>query len=211
MMAKRAVSNKYPLSAEAAAKAIGILTKDWEGNCFGIARALVKAGLVEGKAVYGTYGGPMSERGYWTSRAHAAFTHHGWIVGPDRSIIDPTRWSFEAVKPYIFRGQPDHPDYDAFGFKARRAMMEPCPRRTGMDQLKTFNLSEAASAVIASLTGEERAETFVLSVSQVFWLANLDPNLLGSSMKEIYEAIIGNGFAGFIPIDSRQYVFGNVY
>ncbi len=209
-MAKSRSSRLFP-SAEAIAEAIGIPFADWEGNCFTIARVIVEAKLIAGKAVYGTYRGPISENGYWASRAGIAFVHHGWIRSPDGMIVDPTRWSFEAVKPYIFYSSSDCDDYDLYGMKLRRSRMEPCPSKTSTEQLKKFKFSEGAAAVISSLVGEDQTIVTVLSVSQIYWLANLDPTLLGQSALEIYEALDKSGYRGFIPIDSDQFVRGGRY
>jgi hypothetical protein len=207
----KASSTRHPISIKAVVKAIGMPTEDWEGNCFGIAIAIVKAGLIAGKAVYGTYRGPISDNGYWASRSHLEFVHHGWIRSSNTTIIDPTRWSFEAVDPYIYTGPADSQDYDLYGMKVRRSMMKPCPSKTSTDQLKKFKLSEGSAAAISALVGEDQTGVTILSMSQIFWLANLDPTLLGESAKEIYEALVAGGFKAFIPIDSDQFVRGSRY
>lgn len=74
----------------------------WAGQCYGVACQMVEAGLVEGRAVYGYYTGPIAE-GTLFDRG-VPFTHHGWIEvkeGSRRYIVDPTRWVFEGVAPYV--------------------------------------------------------------------------------------------------------------
>jgi len=91
-------------------KAIGIKTKAWQGNCYAIARAIVRAHLVEGRSVYGLYMGPVSSRGYYKGRAKRGFHRHGWIRLEDGRIMDPTRWSFENQPPYVYVIREPEPD-----------------------------------------------------------------------------------------------------
>jgi hypothetical protein len=92
------------LDPEKIAEAIGIPLATWPGNCYGIACAVVEAGLVDGTAVYGHWLGPVAPSGHFGARSGHAFVQHGWIVTPDDEVIDPTRWVFEDVAPYIFVG-----------------------------------------------------------------------------------------------------------
>lgn len=82
-------------------KAIQWPVATWEGNCYTVACAIVEAGLIKGRAVYGHYKGPVADTGYWAKRKGQLFQRHGWIMLEDDRIMDPTRWSFEDKEPYI--------------------------------------------------------------------------------------------------------------
>ena len=84
-------------------------TDDWRGNCFALAAQAVTHGIVEGRAVYGTWRGPISEDSIFFEH-QGEFVIHGWVNLPDGRICDPTRWVFEAVEPYIYIGKNDHYD-----------------------------------------------------------------------------------------------------
>jgi hypothetical protein len=87
--------------------------KEWPGKCYQVASALVEAGVVDGEAVYGHWTGPINPTSpVFGDRADLGFTHHGWIVMEDGTVVDPTRWVFENAKPYIFIGKP--PEDDGF-------------------------------------------------------------------------------------------------
>lgn len=94
------------LTIEAVEKAIGIPSGKWHGRCYEVACLVVKAKLVHGTAVYGHYKGPVAKTGYWASRQDQVFQRHGWIVLDDDRILDPTRWSFENKKPYLYLFEP---------------------------------------------------------------------------------------------------------
>jgi hypothetical protein len=101
------------LDAKAVAKAIKIPTKKWVGNCFGIAQALVEAGLVKGTAVYGHWVGPIARTSHFADRRAVGFTNHGWVLLEDgETVVDPTRWVFEARDPYIFIGKKELECFD---------------------------------------------------------------------------------------------------
>ena len=98
------------LTLKSCEKAIGEPASAWVARCYEIAVKIVEAKLVPGGvAVYGHWLGPISSRSHFASRAGIGFTPHGWIYVEDEGlVIDPTRWAFEAVTPYIYNGyEPD--------------------------------------------------------------------------------------------------------
>jgi len=89
------------------AKVIGVRTSKWLGNCYGIATAMIDAGLVPGGvAVYGHWTGPIARTSFFAARRDYGFCQHGWIVrdDADHTVIDPTRWVFEDRAPYVYVG-----------------------------------------------------------------------------------------------------------
>ena len=85
---------------------IALPAQDWDGKCYGVALALVEANLVPtgSRAVYGHWRGEISPQSSFAGRRTLGFTGHGWVLTPEDRIIDPTRWAFEAVAPYIYIG-----------------------------------------------------------------------------------------------------------
>jgi len=183
------------------AEAIGIPLAKWPGNCYGIACAIVDAGLVEGTAVYGHWRGSVAESGFFGPRAHHPFVQHGWIAAPDGRVIDPTRWVFEDVSPYIYVGRADEAEYDEGGNAWRRALLRPPPEPEGA-RAYALRLSAGALAHVQRLLGDtERAFTR----EQVAWLANLPYDALGPFVVEVYAAYEDHEhLPAFIPWDNRQ-------
>ncbi len=201
---------RYPtLSISQVEKAIGIPAKDWEGNCYGVACLILKHKLVQGSPVYGLYLGEINPDGYWESRSGSPAVHHGWIDLKDGGILDPTRWSFEAVNPYLFYSRDASlEEYDAWGMKTRQYNRRPPPAIQPGEKMVSLKLSKPDSALVLSLFGERKTPAKIaLSISQLFWLANLSPLDLGSSAERIFDAIEKVGHKSFIPIDSRAYVY----
>lgn len=96
-----------------AAKKIGLPVEQWPGKCFQVATAFVNHGIVQGHAVYGHWRGKIDPHApVFGERAGHRFVHHGWILQDDGTVVDPTRWVFENVEPYIFVGQDDDDGLD---------------------------------------------------------------------------------------------------
>lgn len=104
---KRAAPKKMKLPTLAACeKALGEKAETWVARCYEISCRIVAAGLVEGEAVYGHWLGKVHPRSHFADRGRMPFIQHGWILLKDGSILDPTRWVFEAVSPYLYVGSP---------------------------------------------------------------------------------------------------------
>src|SRR5262245_4545237 len=97
---------------------VGEPAEDWEARCYEIACHAANIIGPEATAVYGHWLGPVSREGYWAQRAGHPFIPHGWVLLRDGRVLDPTRWSFEAVQPYLFLSVPG-PEYDEGGNKMR--------------------------------------------------------------------------------------------
>lgn len=90
-------------------KAIGEKAEAWVARCYEISCAIVAAGLVDGEAVYGHWLGDVAPGSHFADRGRMAFIQHGWILLKDGRVLDPTRWVFENVAPYLYVGEePDH-------------------------------------------------------------------------------------------------------
>lgn len=199
-------STRFPIATATAL--IGEDPPAWPGRCLEIATYLfdgaATAGTpIEGRVVYGHYRGYMAKDGYFGSRAGLGWTHHGWIdIGRGR-VIDPTRWVFENVDPYVYEG-PGDDDYDEAGNVFRRELARPCPTATNPD--KALTLPPAAADHLAALSGGAMAHTggtVPADFAQLMWLANLDPAVLGEHARHVYEAMLAAGAAALLPIDNR--------
>ena len=195
-------------------------TVGWEGNCYAVATQIVKARLVEGRAVYGAWTGLATSR-YWAHKAHHPFIRHGWIVLSDGRILDPTRWSFEGVPPYIWIGRKDHEEYD----EGNNGLAEMVLARTPWpepDDSKTYRF-ELLSEIVREVErhGAELTEDEIdgldyshidcdLTGPQVFWLANF-PITLYSSLdhaREVFTQIGEHDFKAYVPMDNWARVMG---
>lgn len=194
------------MTPEEIAKKIGVLLKEWPGKCHQIAALLLEHGLFEGELRYGHYHGTISPESIFGDRP---FTHHGWIEQGVK-IVDPTRWVFECVEPYIYVGF-NNDEYDFGGNYVREQYMRPCPdydpKQSPKQQIFDFSvLSEESQVIIRELT--QRAS--ILSLWQLAWIANAPLHFLQPQAKEIYQWIADLGLPGFIPFDNRKLILGKI-
>jgi len=192
---------------ERVATDIGIPLSKWEGNCFGVASALVETYDL-GKAVYGMWTREMGT-GLFAGRP---FTHHGWVELPDGSIIDPTRYVFEDEAPYIYVG-PRTPEYDPGSNRTRQIVRE----MLGTVAPPSWDETEPQYDFFAQV--DPQTEDFVrthlllmgsgptLSRAQMFWLANLDPTSLPAvTVRAIYRGLDAVKCRAAIPFDNQSWL-----
>lgn len=208
------------LSMKSYEKLTGLTTAEWEGSCFAVANML--APHFGGTAVYGHWLGKINPAGHWKTHARQGFCNHGWIVVPNKhgkygvdteTIVDPTRWSFEAKKPYIWQGKNDG-TYDEGGNRFRMAMRghEPPDDDDTREPLTIDLLSEESYENVKQICKlgpfhEFSPEYPFLGYSLARWLANTDPAVIGWwCVAEIYEALAKAGLKAAIPIDNWRMV-----
>lgn len=182
-------------------EAFGKPPPGWRGNCYAVSTALAR--VVGGEAVYGHWRGPISRHSYFgkLGRGGLGFVHHGWIMLPDDSIVDPTRWCFESPEPYVYVGANDF--YDRGGNVLRMEMLGPPPLADGSTVV--ISLTGLAAGLAGSVFGTER-----LTRAQVSWLAHLSPEVLGPAARPLYEQLNATGTLGaLIPYDNEQWVLGS--
>lgn len=209
------------LTIDQIARSIQWQPERWEGNCYAVASQMLRAGLVEGRAVYGAWYGEVDSSGYWAHRVGTPFVRHGWIELSDGRILDPTRWSFEAVEPYIWIGPGDSREYDEGNNTLAEVMLSRNPwPETDENQTYRFKLM---SEIVRDLErrGAELIDEEVdglnythldcdLTKAQVFWLANFPVTLYSSPYhaREVFTQIHEHGFRTFIPLDNWNRVMG---
>jgi hypothetical protein len=189
--------------------AIGIPAPEWAGRCHEIARAMLAAKLVAGVDRYGHYYGVVAPAHPY---AGMPVHQHGWIETPGGLVVDPTRWAFELVEPYIYCGPGD--EYDPGGQRWAASLISPYPagphdeaaespdltpeQRARVRAIVQLDVRGTARDRLAKLTGGQTAD---FTIEQVFWLANLPVSWWGRDAPAIYEALAAAGHKATIPVD----------
>lgn len=185
----------------------------WAGRCFEIADGLAKHVLKQDHAVavYGHYLGPVHKRSYFGKRKGHPFVRHGWVLLGNGTIIDPTRWAFEAQDPYIaIVGQNDvrYGEYDEGGNEWLKTTLGQCPHFDSEEE--TYDVSPQMLpsdpfALVEKLIKPDlsQQEPGTFTKSQLMWLAHVPYSQLGKHAPAIYEALQQLGLGAFIPIDNQ--------
>lgn len=190
------------LDPQAIAAAIKIPLSDWPGNCYAIACQMIEAGLVAGRPAYGHYLGVIRPGTLFYGKP---IVHHGWIVTPDGRIVDPTRWVFEGVAPYIHQATECGHEYDEGGNVFLLTQKRPAPAH---DQSgSTVEVPVDARPLCSALLSRAHVQSR-LSTAEAHWLATLSLIVLGDRAKALYAALVEMGFTALIPIDNRKKVLG---
>lgn len=207
--------------AKVIAAGIGVPLLEWSGNCHAIACKILDAKLLVGVPRYGHYLGPVGQSSPFYGKP---LIHHGWIEMPDKVIVDPTRWVFECVAPYLARIAPDMPQYKDYDLGGNRRMGQlgvgvrgmPCP---GPDE--GFNGQPVERVRLVFKHGNARAARDYLqdlvgtpnnpTKAQLVWVAHRNPDELGEAALALFDAIERVGCKAWIPQDNWDYVvtYGN--
>jgi hypothetical protein len=154
----------------------------WPGNCHAVATLLVEHKIVKGETRYGIWLGFIHPKSFFASRHGPA--RHGWIEKADGTIVDPTRWVFEAAPPYIYVG-PDNGEYDFGATTLRQMGRGPCPAFNPDEKVFRFHrLSKKAKSVIRQLI--THCPTSQISIQQLFYLSNMPLADYNGCAAEIY-------------------------
>jgi len=191
---------------------IGTYPKDWISRCHEIAERIRCAGLVAddtAKLRYGHWNGPISNACVVESWISSPIVRHGWIEIPaddGQTIIDPTRWVFEAAPPYVYVGRNDH--YDAGGNQLREVMRQPCPNYSATDARASIQVWRHSPAAHRFVMDELFGGAPGVTVKMMRWLANAPLQHLGQHAAPIYRAVEEAGARAHIPIDNYEAVMG---
>lgn len=187
---------------------VGSPAEKWKGRCHEIAILGIKAGLVKGFPAYGHYHGDIAV-GSFFGYNRSGICRHGWVRTKGGLVIDPTRWVFQNVEPYIFLAELDkHPEYDEGGNQTRAMMRQPCPPLKSSfgrnwDKVVEPELSPALRDRLYGLTGD--ADGF--TQARMYWLANHSPEEVGLDLvKEFYRALKALGYETAVPVDNLRRV-----
>lgn len=187
-----------PLTIELVEKAIDFPVKHWEGNCYGIACDILRVGLAKGRPVHGHYLGEVHPDSLFGGRA---VVRHGWIELEDGSILDPTRWVFESVKPYLYYTS-DKTDYDEGGDQLRHDMAKPQPIYNPDE--KQYDLPESPHREVIEILLSIDSTRKQIGISEALWLANTSYCYLDILAKPLYVILDGMGLSAFIPVDNYR-------
>jgi hypothetical protein len=121
-------------------------------------------------------------------------------------IVDPTRWVFEGVEPYVYEGPNDY--YDMGGNRYREANERPCPPYRSSADRVCLDIwkhdRDAHRFVLDELLGSAPG----ITQEMAFWLANLSLSRLGSHAHAIYSGLRDVGLKARVPIDNWRAVMG---
>lgn len=197
------------LKIEDVEKVINIPVEEWREKCHEIASLLLRKNVVSGMLRYGHWIGPIHSNSTFADRRGLGFTHHGWIEQSDGTIIDPTRFEFEQVSPYIYVGLNDY--YDAGGNQFRELMMREPPVFNEEEKLIRLKDTGAKMSVFVkgNLDCRSTKTEIIITLKQAFWLANLPLQILNEAAKTVFESLIDAGLIALIPYDNKQLVLGN--
>lgn len=182
--------------------------REWVGQCYAVAVRIVEAGLIEGVARYGHWRGRISDKcpiERWRGNP-LGFVQHGWIETPDGNVADPTRWVFEAVRPYIYVGRPDH--YDIGGDVLRAALTRPCPAYSAKAPRVILSVWKHSREAHDYMMRELFDRAPGITPEMVHWLANLPRTAFREHARPIFLALVEGGFGALIPTDNRKLVLG---
>lgn len=219
-------------------EAVGESADEWVSRCFEIS-VKISQRLSIGRPVYGHWTGSIAESSLFAARRHVGWVQHGWILLPDESVLDPTRWVFENSFPYIHRSiegdwqetcvhcghtELNHDEEcDAcINEDSECAGFDPIdwPYDEGGNALREmmgskpcpeYNPDEKVEADF----GEAQGYVYALvggkgfSKWQLAWVANLPLKMLAEYPVVIYNELVRLKFGAFIPIDNRKRVLGD--
>ena len=158
------------------------------------------------------------KRGHWLGGdvrpelANQIAEQHSWVQVdvdlPNNSLIfyaDPTQFVFTGKEPSIAISTEDDQRYDPGGYKLKEMAYGV---RTMPDRKGKTSANKLTDAARSSLDCMAKRNWKVWTLDEVRFLANLNPDRLGSSVKDIYKAIEAAGHQAFIPIDARREILG---
>ncbi len=195
------------LTIEQIEEAINLPVEKWKGKCYTIVCQMLKEGIISGRAIYGHWLGSASKTSFFSERRDLPFIHHGWIETPDKRIIDPTRWVFEDVAPYLFISHKNdlvEELYDEGGNKLRESMMSPCPKYSESDKKINKNDISKFDKEVYDYLNELFNNPEYWTIKHIFWLANLAPKFLGVYIREVYYWLENIDCGAFIPLDNKK-------
>lgn len=193
---------KYQLNPQEVSNQIKVPLEQWEGNCYSISCQMLVHDVVEGRPCYGHYYGHIAKGTLFYDRP---IVQHGWIETKDGYIIDPTRWVFEGVEPYIHVGKlKSSKEYDEGGQLLLKMTMPPIPEHDSTKVIVEIK-DEKMSFLISSMLKRKDVQKG-LTMMECHWLGKQPLAALGENAKDLYQFMIDNKQSAWIPIDNKMKV-----
>lgn len=178
---------------------IGIPLNEWEGNCYGIACQMLVHDVLEGRPCYGHYHGEIAPNTLFSDRP---IVQHGWIETKDGYIVDPTRWVFENVSPYIFTKKKSlAKEYDEGGQRLLKLTMLPIPDHDSSKTVCSID-DEKMAFLISSMLKRKNIQNN-LTMMECHWLGKQPLDILGDNAKNLYQFMINKNQSAWIPLDNK--------
>ena len=193
------------INIEKVAEAIGVPAENWKGRCYEISCMITDSEVIPGVPVYGHYNG-KAKKG--TLFGDYPVIRHGWIVNGD-TVIDPTRWVFEGVEPYIYVGSTSEKEYDRGGdnFRLRLKSLSLNPMPAYDEGERTFELTRETDKLLFTEILSSDILVSKVSFSQLLWAASLPLTILDVDAKHLYSWLDKNKLLVLVPKDYQE-IFG---
>lgn len=179
---------------------IGYKTQQWVSQCYFISGLLLKHNIVQGELCYGKYYGSIDQNSFFSNHP---LPNHGWIEF-NGFIIDPTRWVFENVEPYIYVGQIDRDVYDIGSNLLRSVLRTKAPSFD--PTIKSIQIDQPAINFIFSVLLEDKKNENKVSLNQVAWCASLSLQDLAEFALPLFTWMKEHKLSAFAPIDNFNYI-----
>ena len=192
---------------------VGSPADTWKGRCHEIAILGIKAGLVKGFPAYGHYRGNVAKGSFFHAN-ELNIQRHGWVRTPSGLVVDPTRWVFQNVEPYIFVGElAACKEYDEGGNEVRAMLRSPCPP-FDVKPKKGKTLTFWETKIFPEIEPRLRDRLYGLlgdadgmTNARLIWLANHSPEEIGLDLvKPFYMLLKELGHSTFVPQDNWRRV-----
>ncbi len=188
---------------------VGQPASKWRGECYGVSCKLADSGaLPRSTAVYGTYLGPVSKSSTFDCRR--PFQRHGWVLYGEGALLDPTRWVFEDVEPYLYWSSANDKDYDEGNSAVRKLFQRPAPRFNPLEKRTVLSRGVLPHTdwknILGMLDDSPERPARTICLSEVFWLANLTLDALGEMARPLFLALQAVSHEAMIPVDNFRRV-----
>ena len=124
-------------------------------------------------------------------------------------MIDPTRWVFENVEPYLYLGPSDH--YDEGNNALRTALRGPPPAWEPEDECVNVKGHELATEPfqwlertlgLSDCLMDDRYKPGDVSKEQLVWIAHMDPREMEGHAPAVFRYLESVGMRCVVPVDN---------
>lgn len=203
--ALRTVRHALPSLAEVEAAVIDAVgpVGTWPTRCYAVADALFRSGLIRDSGLgphwraHGAWDGPVAPGSPFAARGVA---QHGWIEFERGFVVDPTRWVFEDVDPYLAVAPIGEYDLGKTRLVDRSRMRRP---RTGPGEGRPLDVDPdgVLAQVLGRLVGPGPWTDAHLREVTTGPAEDVGPDL-----PAFVDEVVGMGLGAYVPADIRVMV-----